>query len=309
MVLIPVFTSISIILATIWIYWYIRHHEALEKRFERIEGRSEFREGKGELIRKQLLKFFVSFSQLVAPKNEEKLSQIRMILVKAGYHRPQVLTFFYGGKTILAILLFTFFIFARLTFIKELPYTQTILYSIFLAALGFFLPDLWLRLKTSRRKEDILKAFPDTLDLLVTCVEAGLGLDAAINRVAEEVAMSSPVLSEELKLMAFERSIGKPREDALKALAMRTDLEEVSSLVTLLIQTERFGTSIAQALRVHSDAMRTRRRQKAEELAAKMSVKMVIPLILFILPAVMLVVVGPGIIRIARLLLSMLGGR
>jgi tight adherence protein C len=157
------------------------------------------------------------------------------------------------------------------------------------------------------RQEKILVGFPDALDLMVVCVEAGLGLDAAINRVGEEMKVSNALLSEEFRLLGLELRAGKTRRDALKNLGLRTGLEEVKSLMTLLIQTDKFGTSIAQALRVHSDSMRTKRYQRAEEMAAKLPVKLVFPLILFIFPALFVVIVGPAVIKIFRVLLPSLG--
>ena len=174
--------------------------------------------------------------------------------------------------------------------------------GVFVALLGFYLPDIWLRQKTDKRRENILKALPDALDLLVVCVEAGMGLDSAINRVAEESKDSGPELSDELHFMTLELRAGKPRRKALKNLASRIDLDEVSSLVTLLIETEKFGTSMADALRVYSDSYRIQRHQRAEELAAKLPVKLLIPLGLFIFPALFVVILGPAFISIYRAL-------
>jgi len=163
-------------------------------------------------------------------------------------------------------------------------------------------------MKVNQRKEKILQGLPDALDLMVVCAEAGVGLDASIHRVGEEMKLTNKPLSEEFKLLNLELRAGKQRRDALKNLAMRTDLDDVKSLVTLLVQTERFGTSIAQALRVHSDAMRTQRFQRAEEVAAKLPVKLVFPLILFIFPSLFVTILGPAVIRIYKILLPALGG-
>jgi tight adherence protein C len=155
----------------------------------------------------------------------------------------------------------------------------------------------------------MLEGFPDALDLMVVCVEAGMGLDAAINRVGEEMKLRNAVVSEEFRLMGLELRAGKLRRDALRNLGIRTGLDDVKSLMTLLIQTDKFGTSVAQALRVHSDSMRTKRYQKAEEIAAKLPVKLVFPLILFIFPSLFVVIIGPAVIRIFRVLLPALGGQ
>jgi tight adherence protein C len=176
-------------------------------------------------------------------------------------------------------------------------------FVIFFVVIGFYVPNVWLRFRTAKRKEKLMEGFPDALDLLVVCVEAGMGLDAAIRRVGEEIKLSNEILSDELNQLYLELRAGKLRQHALRSLAMRTNLEEVNSLVTLLIQTDKFGTSVGQGLRVHSDFMRTRRYQKAEETAAKLPVKLVFPLIFFILPTLFVTIVGPAAIRIIRVLI------
>lgn len=310
--LIPILVFISIILATLGIYYYIRPREVSRERLEKIRGEGVVDEeaiSPGlRAVRESLLRILQSFGRIALPKKEEEVSHMRRRFLIAGYRGPYATIVFYGGKVFLALLLLLLFTFLRLIFIKLLPHFQTVFFSILSAIIGFYLPNLWIHVKTRRRKENILRGFPDALDLLVVCVEAGLGLDMAINRVGQEIEMSVPVLSEEFKIMNREIRAGKSRQDALRGLALRTELEDVSSLTALLIQTEQFGTSVAQALRVHSDAMRTRRRQRAEEAAAKVPVKMLFPLIFFIFPSIVLVIVGPGIIRIVRVLLPALGG-
>jgi len=175
------------------------------------------------------------------------------------------------------------------------------------ASAGYFFPVLWLRHAVGSRKEKILDAFPDALDLMVVCVEAGLGLDAAIARVSSEIKFAHPELADEFNLVSLELRTGLARIDALKNLSRRVDLEEVNSLVALLVQTDKFGTSVGQSLRVHSDAMRTNRQLRAEELAAKLPVKLLFPLIFFIFPSLFVVIIGPGMVKIARTLLPALG--
>lgn len=202
---------------------------------------------------------------------------------------------------------FAFFL-ARLVIQMVIPSLTLLLISILLTMIGFYLPNLWIRVRISNRKEKMQQGLPDALDLMVVCVEAGTGLDAAINRVGEEMELSNNVLNEEFRLMSMELRAGKQRRDALKNLALRTDIEDVKSLVTLLIQTEKFGTSLAQALRVHSDSMRTKRFQKAEEIAAKLPVKLIFPLVLFIFPSLFVTILGPAAIRIFRTLFPVLSG-
>jgi tight adherence protein C len=168
------------------------------------------------------------------------------------------------------------------------------------AVLGFMLPEMWLLWKIKKRQHRLRMALPDGLDLLVICVEVGLGLDQSILRVAQELRIVHPELSEELQMVNLEMRVGKSRLDALRELARRTGLDELKALVAMLIQTERFGTSIAQSLRVYSDDLRTRRRQRAEEMSAKTTVKMVPPLVFFIFPALLVVILGPAIIALMR---------
>lgn len=177
------------------------------------------------------------------------------------------------------------------------------------AVVGFYIPSLWLQFKIGRRRRQILLGFPDALDLMVVCVEAGLGLDAAITRVGAEMKLGHRVLSEEFALLNLELRVGLSRERALRNLSFRTDLDDVNSLVALLIQTDRFGTSVGQALRVHSEAMRTKRHQRAEEQATKLPVKLLFPRVFFIFPSLFIVILGPGIIQIARTLLPGLAGQ
>ena len=181
---------------------------------------------------------------------------------------------------------------------------MTFMICMFLAVGGFYLPEIWLRRRIANRRERIFLGLPDLLDLLVICVEAGMGLDAAFSRVAEEMRLSNRVLSDEFRLLNLELRAGKLRRDAMRDLALRVGLEDMRSLVTVLIQTERFGTSIADALRVFSDSLRTKRFQRAEEIAAKLPVKLMLPLILFIFPALFVAILGPAAINIARILLK-----
>jgi tight adherence protein C len=166
--------------------------------------------------------------------------------------------------------------------------------------LGYLLPDFWLTWRVRARQRRLRRALPDALDLLVICVEAGLGLDQALMKVAQELRITHRELSEDLQLVNLEMRVGKSRIEALHELGRRTGLDDIKSLVAMLVQTERFGTSIAQSLRVYSDDMRIKRRQRAEEMSAKTTVKMVPPLVFFIFPALLVVILGPAIITIVR---------
>jgi tight adherence protein C len=187
--------------------------------------------------------------------------------------------------------------------------TNLIFFYLLAATCGYYAPSIWLKLAISSRQDALNRAIPDALDLMVVCVEAGLGLDQAIGRVGDEVKRSHLELSEELNILSMELRTGITRQEALRNLAYRTDLEEVRNLVAILVQTDRFGTSIAQALRVHSDSMRTTRRLKAEEMAAKLPVKLLFPLIFFIFPSLFIVTIGPACIRMVRVLFPALTGQ
>ena len=232
-------------------------------------------------------------------------TKLRPVFLKAGVRRENAPSIYWGAKLFLA------FVPALILFIYRvmipgflISNVQLVIILVLMAIMGYYFPDLWLRFKIARRKEVILKAFPDALDLLVVCVEAGMGLDSAINRVAKEIKSNYKVLSDELILYNLELRAGKLRKDALKNLAMRTDLDEVNNLVTLLIQTDKFGTSVAQALTVYSDTMRIQRYQRAEEMAAKIPVKLIFPLILFIFPSLFVAILGPAVINIYRVIIK-----
>jgi tight adherence protein C len=258
-------------------------------------------------------KFFVDlttrFGHYSAPKGEEKLTHRKKMLIVAGYRKYYAPIIFYGLKLMLAVVLPTVVFLGLVSLGIPVRKMAMVLLLLTLALAGFYLPDVWVRLATARRQEKITDGFPDALDMMVVCVEAGMGLDQAIKRVSDEMKLNYSIISDEFSLMNLELRAGRSRQDAMRNLAARTDVEDVSSLVTLLIQTDRFGTSIAQALRVHSDSMRTKRRQKAEERAMKLPVKLLFPLILFIFPSIFVAVIGPGAIKIYRVLLKgVLGG-
>jgi len=260
----------------------------------------------GGWIQNRVLNFFSSLGQRV-PAGDALIdyTKLRPIFLKAGVRRQNAPTVYWGAKLFLAFVP-ALILFLYRVIIPGFPLStaQMVALLTLMAIAGFYFPDIWLRFKISRRKEVILKGFPDSLDLLVVCVEAGMGLDSAITRVAKEIQLNYKVLSDELKQYNLELRAGKLRKDALKNLAMRTDLDEVNNLVTLLIQTDKFGTSVAQALTVYSDTMRTQRYQRAEEMAAKIPVKLLFPLILFIFPSIFVVILGPAVINIYKVLIK-----
>jgi tight adherence protein C len=230
-----------------------------------------------------------------APHSPKEMGSLRLRLVQAGYRRDEALTIFFGMRVAFALTMFAAF--ATGTFMKP-----NILVALGALGLGYILPGIVLARLAKRRAHRIRLSLADMLDLLVVSVEAGLGLDQALQRVGAELAFAYPELSDELKLINLELRAGKPRSEALRNLADRTGVEDLSSLVTMLIQTDKFGTSVAQSLRVYSDTLRTKRRQRAEEAAAKTGVKMVFPLVLCIFPSIWVVTIGPAAIRFITVL-------
>lgn len=236
--------------------------------------------------------------RLYAGEKTPKYSVLRLHFLQAGIRNRMAIPAFWGVKiALMAALPLVFFTF-KLTSIVMSDTIATLAICCALALAGSYIPDLWLRLRISARKTRISRSLPDALDMLVVCVEAGLALDAAINRVAEEIGLTYPELSDELRLYYLELRAGTTREDALNNLARRTDLDEVQSLASLLIQTDRFGTSLAQGLRVYADSFRTKRFMRAEERAATLPTKLLIPLVFFIFPALFVVIVLPAAMRI-----------
>ena len=224
----------------------------------------------------------------------------RMRFLQAGIQNTNAVFIFWGVKLILAFCLAALFLVAKFRFHIILQPMHTAGIALMLALTGIYLPDIWLKNRTNRRRETLSNSFPDALDLMVVCVEAGVGLDSTFNRVAEEFGMSNRELSQEFSLVTLELRAGKSRQDAMNNLARRTGLDEIKDFAGLMIQTLKFGTSISHALRLYADTFRTNRRQKAEEMAAKIPVKLTIPTALFIFPSLLVVILGPAGIRIAQ---------
>ena len=173
---------------------------------------------------------------------------------------------------------------------------------------GFLIPGVWLRGRVRKRREEVEDALPDGLDLLSVCVDAGLGINSAFVRLTDEFQLTCKALSEEFDIVNREMLAGKPRPEALRALADRTGVEDVKSFVAMLIQTEKLGTSLSQSLRVHADSLRTKRRQRAEEAAAKTTIKLVFPLVLLLFPALFIILLGPGLLQVIHVLLPVVKG-
>jgi len=227
---------------------------------------------------------------------------LRTGLVRAGYRKPNSVLVFLGTKVLLAVLLPLCWI--VLAYLLKRPAGNIARGSLILAIAGFYLPTVFVAIRKKGRRDQLMSSLPDSLDLLVVCVEAGLGIGAALQRVALEMRVASPSLSDELTLVHQEMATGIPRTDALRNLAMRTGVEDIYALVAMLIQTDRLGTSIAQALRVHADSMRTRRRQRAEKMARQAAIKLTFPLVFLILPALLVTILGPAAIELVKALIT-----
>src|SRR6266513_2222258 len=231
----------------------------------------------------------------VAPQRAKEMGKLQQRLLNAGYRNHEALPIFFGIRLGFAVLTFV---------VLSSPIVRTPNLALSLAGcgLGYLLPSMALGRMAKKRQHRIRLGLPDALDLLVVSVEAGLGLDQAIQRVGDELDFAHPELSGELRLINLELRAGKARVDALRNLADRTGVDDISSLVAMLVQTDKFGTSVAQSLRVHSETVRTKRRQRAEEAAAKTGVKMVFPLVFCIFPAIWVVTIGPAAIKFIQVL-------
>lgn len=238
----------------------------------------------------------------VKPKTASDQSNLRTRLANAGLRSETAPVIFLASKSILAVGLTALALLSTVT--SGHPTNRIFGVAVFAAGMGFFLPEIWLFLAKRSRVEKLTNALPDCLDLLVVSVEAGLGLDAAIQRVGQEMKHVHVELSEEFALCNMEVQMGITRSEALKNLALRSGVPEIRSLVAILVQAERLGTSIAAALRVHAESLRVKRRQQAEERAAKTAVKLILPLILFIFPAIFVVLAGPAMLKLFQTLSS-----
>ena len=287
----------SLIIAAIALVMMPSKAGAIDRRLEELTLRDEPESDKKPRLQ-SLVGLFKRIGEKV-PRSPKEMGSLRLRLVQAGYRREEALTIFFGMRVMFALALFMFFS----TSIVARP---NMLMAFAGLGAGYVLPGMVLARMAKRRAHRIRLALADALDLLVVSVEAGLGLDQAMTRVGSELAFAYPDLSDELRLINLELRAGKPRPEALRNLADRTGVDDLSSLVTMLIQTDKFGTSVAQSLRVYSDTLRTKRRQRAEEAAAKTGVKMVFPLVFCIFPAVWIVTIGPAAIRFITVLFPMI---
>ena len=297
--------------AFVWWIGQLTGGRAAAQRMRRVLGEPSVFDAAGDRLIERVARATAPLARLSAPEEGFAQSALRRRFVNAGIRQPSAPAAYFGAKTLLAVAL-PLVAFVLTAVLKQPPLKGNALLFVLLsaAALGYYLPNLVLARLVFLRQREIFEAFPDALDLVTVCMEAGLGTEAALGKVAGEITHQSRVLSDELRLVNLELRAGAPRDRALRNLALRTGVEEVDGFVSMIIQAERFGTSIAQALRVHADMLRTRRRQRAEEAAAKIALKLLFPLIFCIFPSLMLVLMGPAMIQIYRVLLpTMAGGR
>ncbi|MBJ6799205.1 type II secretion system F family protein [Geomonas propionica] len=293
-----VFMAIALLTAAV-AYPYLSRRSVVQSRLEKFEVQEV---SKVELVQ-EAPKWYDQLGQLgrslkLSTKEQGKYTQM---LVAAGYKRESVYVFF-GCKILLTILLpgvfVLFYVMARGLELNRLMLLTTII----LAIVGYLAPSYWLVHQCNERKLKIFHTLPDILDLLTVCVDAGLSMDAALIKTTEVPQFANDPLAKEIKVATMETRAGKPRIEALKDMAARTMVDDVKSFVTMLAQTERFGTSLSQALTVHSESLRTKRKQIAEEAAAKTTIKMIFPLVMFVFPALLVVILGPAYIQISKTL-------
>jgi tight adherence protein C len=250
-----------------------------------------------------IVKIAGPFAQLSTPEGNWDQSPLRVKFFHAGIRNDDASVIYFGAKTVLPL------VFSALAYLALRGSQQdlTFLFYILLSAmLSFYLPNLVLHFMIKGRQREIFENFPDAADLMLVCIEAGLGLDAGLTKVAEEIQLKSAALAEELHLTNLEMRAGGTREKSLKNLALRTGVEEITTFATMLTQADKFGTSIGESLRVFSDDLRHKRQLRAEELAAKIPTKMLFPLVVFIFPSIIMVIMGPAVIQVIRTILPML---
>jgi tight adherence protein C len=279
-----------ILVVSAMVYAFSGSSRAITDRLSRLSQVSERERAERKETQKKFTDTVLAWTAKLLPNASGKSPKEHARLVRAGFRRPEAAAVLLASRIVLIAALLSLIYFTG--FYKNNPFVLTIV----AIGLGFLLPDIILGRMEKARQQVIRLALPDALDLLVICMEAGLGLDQALLYVSHELRIAHPELCAELDFVNAEMRVGRTRIEALRSLANRTGVDDLQALVATLIQTDRFGTSVAQSLRIHSDDLRTKRRQRAEELAAKTTVKMMIPLVLFIFPALFVVILGPAVI-------------
>lgn len=282
-------------------YLLTRSASAVETRLREINPRAAEEVAQPPVSTMIVERLAKPLAQMVPQPSPRNLRRLRRRLIQAGYYNENATTV-YRAIRLASMLLLPAIVFFFLTVIMRRPVdSSTFGLTVVALCYGAFIPSFMLSRQITKRKGKITRALPDALDLMVVCVEAGLGLNAALHRVGREMELVERNLSEELAVTNREIRAGKPRDEALRNLGDRTGVDDVKSLVAMLVQTDRFGTSIADSLRVFADSMRTKRRQRAEEMVAKAAIKLIFPLLLFIFPALLIVLMGPALVKIYEL--------
>lgn len=292
-----VFVSVTLALAGLYGWWV---PSQAQRRVQALAPAAQ-----GASWQASVVRWAGPLAKLSIPEGDGDNSPLRLKFLQAGIRGDDAPLLYFAAKTVLPLGL------AALAFLalgRHLAGSDLLLALSSLALLGCYLPNLLLWMRSRARRRQIFEAFPDAADLLLICMEAGLGLDAAMTRVAQELVASSPTLAEELHLTNLEIRAGATRERALQHLALRTGVEEVGQFALMLKQAEKFGTRLGDSLRVYSDDLRHKRMVRAEEAAAKIPTQLLLPMVLFIFPSIIMVVLGPAMIRIVRTLVPMIGG-
>lgn len=291
---------------TIFIFWNFVVHKSADKRLKRMVIADRVNSGETfsalDRLANSFKEILTPLARYSAPGGAWETSPLRLKLLAAGYRKPSAPLVYFGAKTLLTLLIpAIFLIVASIAGLHRNP-REMMAIILLLAIIGYFLPGYILSHLVTRRHRELFDNFPDALDLMRICVEAGLGLDVAISRVGDEMRIRSKALSDEFNLVGLEQRAGSSRQMALQNLSMRVGLPDIDSLVSTLIQAERFGTSIGESLRVHSENLRLTRKLRAEEMANKIPVKMLLPLTLCIFPLLFFMILGPVIVQIRRLM-------
>ncbi|HEY6095273.1 MAG TPA: type II secretion system F family protein [Gallionellaceae bacterium] len=248
-------------------------------------------------------------AKLSSPQGDWENSPLRIKFINAGIRNANAPTLFYAAKTVLPLIFTVVGYFGLRIAGTSLESNTLILFLLIIATVGCYLPNILLNRAIRNRKREIFENFPDAADLMLVCVEAGLGLDAALVRVADEMKITSRALTEEIHLTSLETRAGNTRAQALRNLGLRTGVDEIHTFASMLSQADKFGTSIGESLRVFSDDLRHKRQMRAEELAAKLPTKMLFPLVLCIFPSISMVILGPAGVQVYRVILPMLAGQ
>jgi tight adherence protein C len=298
-----VFLSASVF--TYGVYLVVRRRDVAQRVDAVVSGRPDGAAPDGPKWVETVVKLSKPLARLSVPKEGWEKSELARRFMHAGLRDPTAPTLYFALKTALGLSFPLLVWLQQQSAATPIDTGPVLLVMAVAGAMGFVLPNILLSQRIQRRQRELFEGFPDSLDLLTVCVEAGLSLEAAMGRVAREIRLRSPVLADELELVSLEWRAGTGKERALRNLAMRTGVEDVETLVAMLVQSEKYGTSIGDALRTHSATLRTKRQQRAEEAAAKVAVKLSFPLIMFIFPSILIVVAGPAMIQIGKTLMAM----